>query len=223
MAKRMEKETAITLRKMGKSYNEIRMQLKVSKSTLSYWLNDYPLSDEQMKKVRDYNPQRIENFRTTMRLKKVARQEKALERVRKDISKMSKREFFIAGFFLYWGEGTKIGRGEVCLANTDPTMVRCFIRWLKILGVSKDKLRIQLSLYKDMDISHEIRYWSKELDVSLHQFRNPYIKESSLIDITYRNGFGHGTCNVRLGNQVFTDYVLMGIRYIRDQYNLTRL
>ena len=123
----------------------------------------------------------------------------------------------------HWGEGTKIGRGEVCLANTDPAMVRCFIQWLKILGVSKDKLRIQLSLYKDMDISQEIRYWSKELDVSMHQFRNPYIKESSLIDITYRNGFGHGTCNVRLGNQVFTDYVLMGIRYIREQYNLTRL
>ena len=41
------REEAIALRRGGLSYREIRDQLPVSKSTLSLWLRDVPLTEEQ--------------------------------------------------------------------------------------------------------------------------------------------------------------------------------
>lgn len=46
-----EKIRAIKLRKLGKSYSEIRKQVKVSKSTLSLWLRDIKLTPEQEKRI----------------------------------------------------------------------------------------------------------------------------------------------------------------------------
>ena len=50
-------------------------------------------------------------------------------------------------------------------------------------------------------------------------FRKSYIKKSTFKSITYRNGFGHGTCEIILHDQKMTEYVLMGLKYIREMYN----
>ncbi len=42
MARYEDKKKAISLRKKGYSYNKIKEELGVSKSTLSSWLKDYP-------------------------------------------------------------------------------------------------------------------------------------------------------------------------------------
>jgi len=214
MARPKEREQAVQLRLQGKSYSEIKESLVVSKSTLHYWLRDYPLSDEQVRLLRDWNPRRIENFRKTMRRKQEVRQEKAYERVKKDIGQLSKKDFFLQGFFLYWAEGLKMGNAEIGLANTDPSMLKCFIRWLGVLGVPKKRLRIRLHLYSDMDIAEYQKFWSKELGVPEPQFQKPYIKETRRQDITYKGRFGYGTCNVRCSGRDITDYVLMGVKYV---------
>src|SRR5256885_823388 len=41
------RERAVALRREGKSYREIREQIPVSKSTLSLWLSDVILTEEQ--------------------------------------------------------------------------------------------------------------------------------------------------------------------------------
>ncbi|MCX6713082.1 MAG: helix-turn-helix domain containing protein, partial [Candidatus Vogelbacteria bacterium] len=69
MARILVKQKAVKLRLEGKSYSEIKNLLGISKSTLSGWLEDYPLSKERIKELRDWNPRRIENFRNTMRNK----------------------------------------------------------------------------------------------------------------------------------------------------------
>lgn len=65
MARFKDKEEAIKLRLQGNSYSQIKSVLKVNKSTLSYWLKDFPLSEEKIQKLRDRNPQRIEKYRAT--------------------------------------------------------------------------------------------------------------------------------------------------------------
>jgi len=79
----------------------------VSKSTLSLWLREYPLFEYQIKKLFDDKHQWIERIRIPRRLKKQKRRSLVLDRVSKDINTLSSREFFLAGLFLYWGEGGK--------------------------------------------------------------------------------------------------------------------
>lgn len=216
MARIQERGQAIQLRLQGKSYSEIKGALGISKSTLHYWLRDYPLSDEQIRTLRDWNPRRIENFRKTMQGKRVARQEAAYQRVKKDIGRLSKENLFIAGFFLYWGEGLKTGDASLGLANTDPAMVKCFIRWLETLGILKEDLRIRLHLYSDMDIEKYQNFWANALDIPRIQFKKPYIKESKRETIKYKGRFGYGTCDIRCYGRDIADYVLMGVKYFAD-------
>ena len=216
MAKRTEKELALRLRREGKSYAEIRTQVPVTKSTLSLWLREHPLSAEQMRAVRDLNPRRIENYRKTRQAQPDRVWQSALMKARRDMGTLSKREQLMAGFFLYWAEGTKADPWQVALANTDPAVARYFVGWLKLLGVNRDQLKIKLHLYKDMDIERETMYWSKQVAIPVKQFIKPYIKNSRLSDLTYKNGFGHGTCNALYGNREMKDYILASIQYLRE-------
>ncbi len=218
MARRKDREKARSLRARGKSYSEIKEVLGISKSTLSGWLGDMPLAPEQIRLLRDLNPRRIENFRATMRKKREMRLQSAYTQAREDIGKLSKRELFIAGLFLYWGEGLKAQRGTVGISNTDPVVILAFLDWLKTMKISKDKLRVRLHLYKDMNIGQETRYWSKSLSIPIAQFRKPYVKDSFLSGLTYKTGHGHGTCNLLFVNIPMWEYITMALRYIREQY-----
>ena len=160
MARRIEKEKALQLRLKGKSYTEIKERLGISKSTLSAWLHNYPLSQERIRELRDNNPRRIERFRNTMRQKREARSLAAYKEVKKDISLLGERELLLSGFFLYWGEGGKTKRGTVTLTNSDPAMCKFFIHWLEKMEVSSGLLRARLHVYSDMNIKKETRYWS---------------------------------------------------------------
>lgn len=218
MARFADREKARTLRAKGKSYTEIKRLLKVGKGTLSAWLADMPLTREQMRTVRDLNPRRIEHFRETMRKKREAHLENAYAQARKDIGKLSRKELFIAGLFLYWGEGLKAQRGTVGISNTDPAVIVAFLSWLEIMKISKNKLRVRLHLYKDMNIVRETRYWSKSLAIPVEQFRKPYVKKSFLSGLTYKTGHGHGTCNLLFVNMPMWEYITMALRYIREQH-----
>ncbi|MEK7090172.1 MAG: helix-turn-helix domain-containing protein, partial [Patescibacteria group bacterium] len=69
MAKFKVRERAISLRKQLKSYSQIKKILGVSKSSLSLWLQNYPLPKWRIRELRDNNEQRIEKFRLTMQAK----------------------------------------------------------------------------------------------------------------------------------------------------------
>lgn len=106
----------------------------------------------------------------------------------------------------------------VSLANTDPLMIRFFIKWIFLLGGTKEHVRFALHLYSDMDIEKELKFWSKAVGFPRSSFTKPYIKKTRHADITYKTGFGHGTCNVRYMNQNLNDYILMGLKHIRGLY-----
>ena len=218
MTRLADKEQARTLRAEGKTYTEIKQVLGVGKGTLSAWLADMPLSSEQMKNVRDWNPRRIEHFRETMRKKRETRLQDAYVKAKKDIGRLTRRDLYIAGLYLYWGEGNKSGQANVGISNTDPSVILAFLDWIKIMDIPREKLYVRLHLYKDMNIQKETQYWSDTLRIPLAQFRKPYIKESLLSGLTYKNGYGHGTCNLRFENMPMWEYITMALKYIREQH-----
>ena len=194
MARLKDREKAIQLRLNGASYSKIKEEIGVSKSTLSNWLRDYPLSEKRIKELRNFDSERIEKFRNTMAKKRKDRLVAVFNNVSKDIGELSEREFFLIGFFLYWAEGTKGSPYTTTMANTDPSMLKFFIKWLKMLDVSEARIKIKLHLYSDMDVKTETEYWMKQLKVSKEAFWKPYIKKSSSERINYRGRIGCQFC-----------------------------
>ena len=194
MTRIKDKCKAIELRKKGLSYSQIKAKLGISKSTLSDWLCDMPLSEERIKQLGSLNPMRIERYRNTMKNKRESRWREVYKKVSKNIGKLNKRELYIAGLFLYWGEGGKTERFSLSFSNTDPEMM--------------------VFIVKDMNINEYENFWAKKLDISREMFEKPYIKDSKLADLSYKNGFGKGTCNIRVFNRDKTEYIMQGLKYI---------
>jgi len=219
MARFQDLQKALALRKQGKSYSQIKKILKVSKGTLSYWLRKYPLSKERIRELRDCNEQRIERFRESMRKKRESRLEKIYNEQKKDIRPLNKKELFLAGLFLYWGEGSKTHRYRLAISNTDPSVIKFFIYWIRdALDIPKDKIRVALHLYQDMSIDKEINFWSKKLNIPCSHFIRPYIKKSSIKKINHKGGFGHGTCNAYINDTGIAEKILMSIKALRELY-----
>ncbi len=215
MALPEKREKAIQLRRQGLPYSAIREKLGVSKSTISLWLRDMPLSRVEINQLRAHSPKRIERFRQAMRAKKDARRTIVFQKIARDVGKFSKRDTFIAGLFLYWGEGTKTAEYTTSLTNTDPSIVRFYIEWLESLGVERGVLKVKLHLYADQDVKKLTRFWSDTLKINSTNFNKPYIKESLLSGKTYKGMFSYGTCVVSYHNRDFYEYVMEGIKYLR--------
>ncbi|MDR3558351.1 MAG: helix-turn-helix domain containing protein [Candidatus Pacebacteria bacterium] len=217
MARRLDKEKAIKLRLQGKSYSQIKAELNVSKSTLSGWLSCYPLSREKINELRAHSAKRIERYRNAMQRKRELAFEDEFTNVSKEIGTLTPRDLLIGGIFLYWGEGSKSSNYLTSVSNTDPNVLRFFIKWLGLFGIDKKDLRVKLHLYKDMDASKEVAFWSKELKLPCSCFQRLYIKDSNLSGLTYKNGFGHGTCNIRYFRKHMWQYWRAALRYIREE------
>jgi len=158
---------AIKLRKMGWSYSAIKNEIEVSKSSLSLWLRDYPLSGAQLDMLKSHSEIRIENFRRTMRKKRENRLRNVYEVEKKSLLPITKRELYIAGLMMYWGEGLKASSCTVSVANTDPQVILFIKHWLKeCLEVDVSEMRVKLHLYLDMNVMQATLYWSKLLGIS---------------------------------------------------------
>jgi predicted DNA-binding protein YlxM (UPF0122 family) len=77
---------------------------------------------------------------------------------RKKLSSKYLEELAVAGSMLYWAEGSKGNElripSTVDLANSDPKMIKLFLRFLRtIYGVDEKKLRIYLYCYADQNIN----------------------------------------------------------------------
>ncbi len=216
MAKRLDKEKALELRSLGWSYSQIKKEIGVSKGALSDWLCDFPLTRERIKELRDNSQIRIEKSRQTKALKRKDKLESIYSKANNDIGSMSDREIRLCGLFLYWAEGTKAARGVVTLSNTDPGMLKFFLRFLIAKGVLKSRIYIRLQLYKDMEERKEMEFWSAELGIQESNFKKSYIKKSNLIDLTYKNGFGHGTCSIIVYDMNLYDEIMMSIKCLRN-------
>jgi DNA-binding transcriptional MerR regulator len=219
MARYKDREEALRLRKLGNSYSQIKKLLNVGKGTLSAWLRDYPLTKDRIRELRDWNEQRIERYRETRRQKREAVLKLVYQQGRKELLPLSQRDLFIAGLFLYWGEGLKRTNAYVWMSNTDPAAIKFFIHWLtEIFGISRGKIRIYLHLYQDMNPKKYMTYWSETLNIPLSQFQKPHIKKSSQLRITYRGGFGYGTCNAFVGDAKLSKRILMALKVVSDKY-----
>jgi len=223
MAKILDRQRVIALRQKGKTYSEIRLQLGIAKSTLSNWLRNYPLTDDQLSNLQT-NKDRLkflarEKTSITKRLKHQMRLHNCYNDQKLKLLPLNKKELFLAGLFLYWGEGAKTHKGQISISNTDPSVLKFSLLWMiKALEIPKEKITVLLHLYSDMDIDITCEYWSQALNISRSQFAKPYIKMSSRTEIDYK-GFGQGTCMLRVSNTLLREKILMSMQVMADYSN----
>jgi len=196
-----EKLEAIRLRKLGKSYSEIRKKVKVSKGTLSLWLREVELTPEQEKRLyvtlRQKNAYRLAKMNQK---KKEERTKKIITEARKETSLFFKNPLFLAGLMLYWAEGDKSDEVEnVKFSNSDPAMIKFMMRWFrKICKIPEEKFRIALQIHKLHCRKDIENYWSKITNIPLYQFHKTLIKPTSLKQ--RKNRLYNGTCAIRINN-----------------------
>lgn len=220
MAKSALRAEAIKLRFKGYTYGQIKRELGIAKSTLSDWLRNLPLSEKQERLLTKNRISakdiRIEKFRLTYRNKRIEKMKRVFSEQKGELLPLSNKELFIAGVFLYWGEGSK-QRNIISISNTNPLVIQFAKYWMvNILKVSVSKLQIRLHLYSDMDIDEHIGFWSQTLNISKKQFKPPYIKKTTREGLTYKS-FGHGTCNLMCFSSELSNKVAMSIKLVAEQ------
>lgn len=227
MTKLLLRNKAIQLRQQGYTYSEIKRYLQIPKSTLSNWLCDYPLSNEENRllntSIKRNKLLSIEKIRNTKRNKRVARLDRIYQTEKNRLVPMSIEQMEIAGLFLYWGEGSKYMKGPVSICNTDPQVIKFSMNWLtSCYRTPREKIRVYLHLYSDMNQAETVSFWSNELSIPIDQFSKPYIKKSKRSEVDQK-GFGHGTCTIVISDIRLKEKIMMGIKSIADYYSSNAL
>lgn len=119
-------------------------------------------------------------------------------------------QLFGMGLGLYWGEGTKSNKHTIRLGNTDPALLRAFIKFLvRIFGVKRRDLKFGLQIFTDIDSQQALDFWVKTLKVKRTQFQKPVVTISGSIG-TYRKKSQYGVVTLHYNNKKARD-LLMGM------------
>ena len=142
----------------------------------------------------------------------------------RDINRLSKRDLFVLGLGLYWGEGYKRGSQELGFTNSDPEMIRVILVWLlKCYAVKIERIIARLTINQryENQTEHLMRTWSRETGIPLSQFGKPTFisgyNNSKLNERTYR---GTLRIKVRRGTSL-RRRILASISEIENQIALS--
>jgi len=179
-AKVREKELAIELRRQGLSYADILKQVGVAKSSLSLWLKDLSLTDEEKKYLKDRKNSNISrgriNAATANRRNRLKREQIFLKEAKDEFLLFSSDPFFHVGVALYWAEGAKRSN-FFSITNSDVDMLNLFVRWLeKFVNISRTDLHLQLYIHKPFKHENWEQYWVSKLGIQKDSFRKTIFK-----------------------------------------------
>lgn len=157
-----QREQARRLRRdEGASIKEIARRVGVSKSSVSYWVRDIELTDEQSAEFLRRNPaynRQVNGSGVQAARRRAERVAYQLEGRR--LAQLG-NEMHAAGCMLYWAEGEK-ARNSLRFTNSDPEMVRFFLAFLRAcFNVPDENVRLTCNLFADHESrQHEIeRFW----------------------------------------------------------------
>lgn len=179
---RKDKEKAVALRRLGKSYKYIESSLGVPKSTLHDWFSQKTWSKKIKQELQKHNREwsRKNLRKVAMARSRGLKQEYLVIRKQAvdDFEKYKHDPLFTAGLCLYWGEGYKNKKGDIRITNTDPGLLNVYKTFLeRFFPEDFKKIKIHLLLYPDLDEKTCIGYWSKKLGISKGMFiRSTYIQ-----------------------------------------------
>lgn len=217
MAKYDLRLKARKLRSKGLSVKGIARELHTSSSSVSRWVNDVILTEEQVEALKksELSGKEVGRLKCALikRRKRLALIEASKQEGIKTVDNLSIRELLIGGLALYWGEGGKTDR-RVEFCNSDPRVVKFLIYWLQVcFGIQNEDLRCvvginQIHLEREQIVKE---YWSKITGISLSQFRKTSFKRSVNKKIYTNYDSHYGTLSVLVVKSTTLYYKIMGL------------
>jgi transposase len=199
------------LREQGLDYEEIAGALGVSKSSVSLWVRDMPwperLSYEECRK-RSAEGSRL--YWETERPAREAQREEVRTAAAGQIGTLSKREILIAGAIAYWCEGAKskpYRRHEhVVFINSDPGLIKFFLRFLDEAGVEPAQLRFRVHIHETADVAAAEEFWRGVTGAGSPQFHRTGLKRHNPRTVRKNVGADYHGC------------LIIGVRQSADLY-----
>lgn len=207
MTKSTEREQARQLRReQGMSVKKIAKQLGVAPSSVSNWVRDIPLTDEQRQHLEDnhysYGAQHKGSIANREKHRKIrlTYQEAGRQKAREG------NPLHLTGCMLYWAEGRK-ARDSCIFSNSDPDMMCVYISFLReCLGVPSQEIYMRVFTYLDNNLRLEEieHYWLKLLDLPLECLKTSQVNQPTSSSQKGRKLL-YGICELRVKNG--TQYV----------------
>ena len=132
------------------SVKEIARTVGVAPSSVSLWVRDIPLTPEQVESLRLRNPAYNDQLRGATRNAERGRERRLAAQARGRETVRLGDPLYIAGVMLYWAEGSKTNRHTASVSNSDPEVLRTFMRFLRgCLGVPDCRIAVTCNLFAD--------------------------------------------------------------------------
>ncbi len=178
-----ERVFARELRSAGWSVRAIAKKTRCAKSSVSKWVRDISLTDDQIRQLR-FNQDRARALAAkhpnSPRNKWASIRDQIIKKSSGEIRGECSREILrLVGTALYWAEGYNASRNSVIFANTSPAMVKLMMNYFRgICEVPDNKFRGKISIHPHLDIRKAERYWAKVSGIPLKQFNKPLLAVS---------------------------------------------
>jgi transcriptional regulator with XRE-family HTH domain len=149
IVKTRERELARQLRREeGVSIKDIARRVGVSVSSVSLWVRDIELTPAQHAALAARNVAYNRQMSGTWKQAAKRRAERTSFQARgRELARL-RDPLFVAGCMLYWAEG---GKHRNCLkfTNSDPEMVRFFVRFIRRFDIEDEAIRLTCNLFAD--------------------------------------------------------------------------
>lgn len=183
----------------GKSMWEISQELHCSVHKIAYWMNKHKIirrsqSDATYVKRNPLgNPFLVKN--------NLSPEEKFL---------------FGLGLGIYWGEGEKVSRSAIRVANTNPTLLRTFILFLQVIcQIQIQKLSYSIVCFNDSNPTTAKNYWAKELGILPDKF-GKIVQIAPQGKGSYKRKSLYGVCTVTFSNIKLKEWLLNELNTISN-------
>ncbi|MDZ4671469.1 MAG: hypothetical protein SH821_11415 [Phototrophicales bacterium] len=197
VVKRETREQARQLRAQGISIISIAKQLGVAKSSVSHWVCDIELTPAQietLKQNQHRTPAQLNGSKTNYT--KALTQRKLWQEEGRANAR-EQRGLHEVGCMLYWAEGAK-GRSSIIFVNSDPEMMKLFIRFLRQeMNIPEEDFIVILHCHTHDKAEWErmTTYWLRILGLTQQNMRNINVKQGSN---SRKNRLENGICTLRV-------------------------
>ena len=214
-------ELRLKIRKLrkddGLSIKELTELFGVAKSTVSTWCKDIELDQTQIKKLLEKGRMGATLGRLKGAKTQKERKLKLLRRYRmegiKELEGLTRRESFLVGLGIYWGEGLKKDT-RAGFSNSDPNLIKFMLRWFKEnFDLTEEDFSCQVGINEIHKLREEKvrKHWVEVTGISLSNFTKTSFKKTHNIKI-YENFDNHfGTLRVLIRQPARIYYKIIGL------------
>jgi len=205
-----ERLEARRMRGEGMTITKIAEELGVSKGSVSTWVRDVILTDEQVEAIKVAKSEKhlSQLAGAAANREKHLKLRKGYQQVGREAARNGSRLHLI-GCMLYWAEGAKT-RNNINFVNSDPEMMLVWMRFLREeLYVENERIRVHIHVHDAANIPVAEDYWADLLQVPHSRLGKTMVKDGSN---TRLNTLEYGVCSVRVYSTELAMYMYGAIQ-----------